>query len=79
MLAEYPKVVLEAAAGYNPAKISLWIFELSRAINKFHHDHSVLKNDDENLTKARGELVKAARQVLGNGLKLLGISPLERM
>ncbi len=79
LISQYPLIIKEAAFGYNPARITSWIFEMSKAINKFHHDHSVLKNDDPGLTDARGELVKAARQALGNSLILLGIIPLQRM
>lgn len=79
LLARYPRIVLDSAKAYNPAKIVSWIFDISRAINKFHHDHSVLNTNDAELTIARGVLIAMARQILGNGLKLLGIEPLERM
>lgn len=79
MLAQYPGVVIESAEAYNPSRLALWIFEFSRAINKFHHDHSVLNTGDPDLTKARIGLVRIARQALGNGLRLLGIKPLEKM
>ncbi|MCP4727856.1 MAG: arginine--tRNA ligase [bacterium] len=79
LISQYPLVIREAASGYNPARITAWIFDISKAINKFHHDHSVLSTGNPGLTDARGELVKAARQTLGNSLKLLGITRLQRM
>lgn len=79
LLAQYPHVVLVSANSYNPSRLALWIFEISRAINKFHHDHSVLNTGDPELTKARSGLVRIARQTLGNGLRLMGIKPLEKM
>ncbi len=79
LLAFFPQTVSEAAISYNPARISSYIFDLSKAINKLHHEHSVLKTGDKELTVARGGLIRAARQALANSLRLLGITPLERM
>jgi len=79
LLAYFPQVVVEAAESYNPARVAAYIFSLSKAINKFHHDHLVLNPDDTELTVARGNLIRAARQVLGNSLELFSITPLERM
>ncbi|MFC1557507.1 arginine--tRNA ligase, partial [candidate division KSB1 bacterium] len=79
LLAYYPRIVEESAESLNSARLVAYIFDLAKAINKFHHDHSVLNTGDEELTIARGSLIRSARQVLGNGLKLLGITPLERM
>jgi len=78
-IAFYPQVVQEAAESYNPSRIASYIFDLAKSINKFHHDHSVLNTGDAALTLARGSLIEAARRTLGNALKLLGITPLERM
>jgi len=79
LLLQYPEVIVSAAVTYNPARVAVWIYEMSRAINKFHHDHSVLNTNDEQLTCARLALIKMARQVLGNSLSLLSIVPLEKM
>lgn len=79
LLAQYPGVVSESAESYNPTRMTSWIFDISRAINRFHHDHSVLNTGDPELTLARGTLIRIARQALGNSLKLIGITPLERM
>lgn len=79
LISQYPSFTLDAALNYNPSKIATWIFEMAKAINKFHHDHSVLKAETSGLISARGQLISASRQTLGNALKLLGITPLSRM
>ncbi|MFC1554932.1 arginine--tRNA ligase, partial [candidate division KSB1 bacterium] len=79
LLAQYPDIIADSAASLNPTRLTSWIFDVSKAINKFHHDHSVLKADSKELMIARGTLIKTARQILGNALRVLGISPLERM
>jgi arginyl-tRNA synthetase len=79
LLAHYPVVVRDAAESLSPARIAAWIFDTARAINQFHRKHMVLDPDNKVLTAARGGLVRIARQVLGNSLRLLGIIPLERM
>ena len=79
LLMQYPEVIISAAVTYNPARIAVWIYDMAKAINKFHHDHSVLNAQDADLTNARYELVRMARRVLGNALKVLGITPLEQM
>ncbi len=79
LLAHYPDVVRDSAESLSPARIAVWIFDTARAINQFHREHLVINPDNKILTAARGGLVRIARQVLGNSLRLLGIIPLERM
>lgn len=78
-IANFPNVIVDAAKSMNPARITTYIFELSKAINKFHYNHPVLKAGSDDLMLARGGLIKMAKQTLANSLTLLGITPLERM
>ncbi|MCP2277334.1 arginyl-tRNA synthetase [Nocardia amikacinitolerans] len=83
-LGEYPRVVATAAEMREPHRVVRYLEELAGAYHPFQSDDDmrVLPKGDEPVTplkSARLELVKATRQVLANGLGLLGVSAPERM
>ncbi len=83
-LGEYPRVVASAAEMREPHRVVRYLEELAGAYHPFQSDDDmrVLPKGDDPLTPlhaARLELVKATRQVLANGLGLLGVSAPERM
>ncbi|TQM28481.1 arginine--tRNA ligase [Nocardia bhagyanarayanae] len=83
-LGEYPRVVATAAENREPHRVVRYLEELAGAYHPFQSDDDmrVLPKGDEPVTplkSARLELVKATRQVLANGLGLLGVSAPERM
>ncbi|MBU3061776.1 arginine--tRNA ligase [Nocardia sp. NEAU-G5] len=83
-LGEYPRVVATAAQAREPHRVVRYLEELAGVYHPFQSDDDmrVLPKGDEPVTPrhaARLELVKATRQVLRNGLALLGVSAPERM
>ncbi|MEU1429025.1 arginine--tRNA ligase [Nocardia sp. NPDC005746] len=83
-LGEYPRVVATAADMREPHRVVRYLEELAGAYHPFQSDKTlrvIPQGDDEvtPLNAARLELVKATRQVLANGLGLLGVSAPERM
>ncbi len=74
----YPEVMVDAADSREPHRIAHYLLELARAFHSYYNDHRVV-SDDAVLSAARLRLVAAVRQVLGNGLELLGIDAPERM
>jgi arginyl-tRNA synthetase len=52
--------------------------DLAQDFNRFDHEHPILV-DDKELRKARLSLVKAAKITLANGLRLIGLKPLEKV
>jgi arginyl-tRNA synthetase len=74
----FPEVVTEAAEDRAPHKVARYAEGLAEAFHKFYTDCQVV-SDDPALTRARYWLVVAARQTLGNALRLLGVSAPERM
>ncbi|MBB5914916.1 arginyl-tRNA synthetase [Nocardia transvalensis] len=83
-LGEYPRVVATAAEMREPHRVVRYLDELAGVYHPFQSDDDmrVLPKGDEPVTPrhaARLELVKATRQVLANGLRLLGVSAPERM
>lgn len=83
-LGDFPRVVATAAETREPHRIARYLEELAGVYHPFQSDDDmrVLPKGDDAVTPlnaARLELVKATRQVLANGLALLGVSAPERM
>ena len=74
----FPSVILKAAEFYEPSLISNYLIDVCSNLNRFYNAHRVL-SDDEELTRARILLVDATRQVIKNGLHVLGIHAPDRM
>ncbi|MBQ9890152.1 MAG: arginine--tRNA ligase [Firmicutes bacterium] len=77
-LYEFPAVVIEAAAKYEPSVITRHIVDIAQSFNKFYHDEHIIV-DDEAERRAKLMLTAAAKQAIKNGLGLLGIKAPERM
>ncbi|MHA6205607.1 arginine--tRNA ligase [Dyella soli] len=77
-LSRYPEVVEAAAANLEPHLIAQYLRELAGALHSYYHEHKWLV-DDAQLRNARITLAVATRQVIRNGLDLLGLSAPEKM
>ena len=78
-LNKFPELVEELAQTYEVHKLPYYAIKIA---DKFHSFYNACKvNDPENLelTKARIQLIKAVRTVLGETFKLIGVSAPERM
>jgi arginyl-tRNA synthetase len=75
-LAEFPGIVDSAAAALEPHRITGYLEGLARIAHAWYHKYRVLGEPEE---AARLVLARAVRQVLANGLTLLGINAPERM
>jgi arginyl-tRNA synthetase len=75
-LAEFSGVVAGAAAALEPHRITGYLEGLARIAHAWYHKYRVLGEPEES---ARLVLARAVRQVLANGLTLLGIHAPERM
>ncbi|NEW41778.1 arginine--tRNA ligase [Nocardia cyriacigeorgica] len=83
-IGEFPRVVASAASLREPHRIARYLEELAGAYHPFQTNKSlrVLPLGDEPVSPtnvARLALVNATKQVLANGLALLGVSAPERM
>jgi arginyl-tRNA synthetase len=78
LLSRYGEVVLSAATGYEPHQLSFYLRELATDFQSYY-DSSQFIVDDAELRSARLCLVSAIRQVLKNGLNLLGVTAPEEM
>lgn len=72
-LAAYPELVKVAAAQCEPHSIANYLRELAADFHSYYNSHKMLIEQTE-LRNARLSLSEATRQVLENGLSLLGVS-----
>lgn len=75
---EFPNKLAEAADKNEPYIIARQIIEVCKAFNKFYNENNIL-NSEDNVKNARLKLVFAVRNVLRDGLDLLGVSAPEQM
>ncbi len=81
-LAEFPRVVQSAAELRQPHRVARYLEELAATYHGFYADCRVLPMGEENpspLHTARLLLCASTKQVIKNGLDLLGVSAPERM
>jgi len=79
LLRKYTETVSEAAAGYTPALIANYCYDLSKEYNQFYHDYTILGEDDPAIRNFRMELSKVVSETIYSGMYLLGIEMPERM
>jgi len=77
-LAEFPGLVQQAAVELSPHLVAFWLRECASDFHAWYNAERVLV-DDKALKLARLRLADATRQVLANGLDLLGVSAPQRM
>ena len=77
-LTRYPEIVETAAQTLEPHLLAQYLRELANALHTYYHAHAFIV-DDADLRDARLALIVATRQVLRNGLDLLGVSAPEKM
>jgi arginyl-tRNA synthetase len=78
-LAQFPEVAERAAREFSPHLVSFYLHdELAARLHTYYNAERFLVEDD-GVKHARLALVAATRQVLANGLAVLGVSAPERM
>jgi arginyl-tRNA synthetase len=84
-LAEYPKMLEGAALAHEPHRISFYLYELASDFHSLWNKGKespqlrfIVKNELI-LTDTRLAFILAIRYVLGNGLRILGVNPVEEM
>jgi arginyl-tRNA synthetase len=78
LLSRYPEVIEGAASVCEPHQIAYYLRELANGLHSYYNAVTLLCEQDE-LRCARLCLLKAVRQVLRNGVQLLGVSAPESM
>jgi len=78
MLLQYPEVISRAAKNSEPHLICYYLKDLSGLFHSYYNSERFLV-DDEKLMNSRLFLLKGTKQVISNGLKILGIGAPESM
>ncbi|MDP1601883.1 MAG: arginine--tRNA ligase [Legionella sp.] len=78
LLSRYPEVIITAASSCEPHQLAYYLRELANGLHSYYNAIQLLC-EDELLRSARLCLLTAVRQVLKNGLHLLGVSAPESM
>ena len=77
-LAVYCEAVRLAARDYDPSHINRYLTELAAAFHKFYNACRI-RGEEENVLRARLKLADTVRNVLRNGMELIGCSAPEKM
>ena len=74
----YPEIIAHAAVAYEPHQIAHYLKDLASNFHTYYNAHR-MKIEDVELRNARLTLSTATRQVLANGLQILGVDAPEKM
>jgi arginyl-tRNA synthetase len=77
VISQYPDVVQNTLKTLEPATILTYLFKMTHALSS-SYDHLRIVGSERELMLARMALYDAARVVLNNGMRLLGLTPVER-
>ena len=83
--AEYPRMLEQAARAHEPHRVAFYLMDLAAEFHalwnkgKENPQLRFILPDEPNLSAARLGLLRAVRQVLRNGLRILGVRPVEEM
>lgn len=78
-LYEFETVLEEAGNTYSPALIANYVYELTKLYNRFYHELSILKEENQDVRGFRLQLSACTAAVIANAMNLLGITVPERM
>ena len=79
MLNTFPQKVAEAADAYSPAVIANYIYDLAKEFNQYYQQTQILREEDENILKARLVLIQTLADILSRAAAILGIELPDRM
>ena len=77
LLAQWPDVVQNTVKTLEPATVLTYLFKMTHALSSSYDILRVIGSEPE-LKEARMALYESARQVLHNGMSLLGLNPVDR-
>lgn len=77
-LAQWPDVFITTLRTQEPVTVLTYLFKMTHLLSSSYEELRVVGAETE-VKKARGALYECARVVLSNGMRLLGLNPVERM
>ncbi len=78
LLGQFPEIVSQAAVSLKPVLVSRYLVDLARSFSEFYEACPIL-TETKNIANARLLVADCTRQVIKNGLALLGIEAPEVM
>lgn len=78
LLGQFPEVVEAAANAFAPHQVAYYLRQLATAFHTYYNAHPFVASE-ANLRLARLGLIDATRQVIANGLAMLGVSAPDAM
>ena len=76
---KFPEVVMQSAKQYAPNLMCVYLYDLCQKFNSFYNDSPILNAETTDIKDFRLFLTAASKQVIKNGLYLLGITAVDRM
>ena len=77
-ISKYPDVLNKSAKTLHPHLIIYYLKDLAQLFHSYYNDNHVLSESEENIESIY-VCLSAVRQVISNGLNLLGITPMGKM
>jgi len=78
LMSSFTDTITKATCDLRPHLIANYLYQLAQKFNEYYHIHQILKADGKT-RDARLLLISSVKQVIKNGLSLLGIEVLEKM
>lgn len=77
LLSQWPDTLLQTSKTLEPTTVLTYLFRMTHILSSGYDVLRVVGSDME-VMKARLALYESARQVLNNGMRVLGLSPVQR-
>lgn len=77
LLAQWPDVLLQTAKTLEPITVLSYLFKMTHMLSSSYDVLKVIGSEPD-VKQARMALYASARQVLNNGMRVLGLSPVQR-
>lgn len=78
-LYRFEEIVVQAAQQYSPALVANYVYELCRLYAQFHHEVIILHDTNPDAIAFRVQLNALCGRIIAQGMRLLGMNPLDRM
>ena len=78
-LCDFPAVIASAGDNFSPSIIAAYAYDLAKTFNGYYHDHSILREENEEKRRMRLQLAAEVARTIRKAMKLLGIDVPERM
>jgi arginyl-tRNA synthetase len=79
MLHYFKHTIQSVAHSYETQKITLYLTNLAKTFHTFYANHKIIDSTNQDLSQQRFYLAQAVKQVLKNGLDLIGIVAVDKM